>query len=68
MQVIRLVLQASHSQVPSLFPNSAQQCVRRMLNAGRRQQNEDAALLHLAAHKWNGPSLIHVLGTEREKN
>lgn len=25
----------------------------KILNAGRLQQNEDAALLHLAAHKWN---------------
>lgn len=68
LQAIKIVLQASHSQVPSLFPNSAQQCVRRMQNAGRRQQNEDAALLHLAVHKWNGSSLIHVLGTGKEKN
>lgn len=62
-----LVLQASHSQAPSLFPNSAQQCVRRMQNVGRWQQNEDAALLHLAVLKWNGSNLIHVLGTGKEK-
>lgn len=24
------------------------------VNVGRLQQNEDAALLHLAVHKWNG--------------
>lgn len=33
------------------------------VNVGRLQQNEDAALLHLAVHKWNGSSLIHALGT-----
>lgn len=68
MLVIWRVLQASHSQVPSLLLNSAQQCIRRMQNAGRRHQNEDAALLHLAVHKWNGSSLIHVLGTGKEEN
>lgn len=68
MLVIWRVLQASHSQVPSLLLNSAQQCIRRMQNAGRQHQNEDAALLHLAVHKWNGSSLIHVLGTGKEEN
>lgn len=31
------------------------------VNAGRLRQNEDAAPLHLAVHKWSRNDLIHAL-------